>query len=491
MGFFDRFKKKSDSAEANSQASNSDIAGYVTDAPLDSEFTPDDIVRLGKRDIFVFGSNLAGKHGGGAACVALNKFGAVYGQGEGLQGNSYAIPTVQGGIEAIRPYVDRFIEFAKREHDLTFYVTKIGCGSAGFRSEEIAPLFRNALGVENIRLPKDFADIIGRDCAGNAEREDLLVHTHGVTRTFADLVIARNNEEGFRSPEEVMSYLSQYFERLRRNGDDVAFTAVRIFWNIIYDNHLFWNGCLDVEALKWLLLESESYSREMDKAYELYCREKLFNIIVYLNRFRRYRSSEDVIKDVDRCGITRFSHCGPNSDYIMSPIRAGLGYPLYYFGQFLRDNWEKIRKADGTLDPHRLDELMFNRHERGLRKYGLRAVLSHDYNFFSCWDAFIPKRIGSGPVYISLEKGGYATSCGEGAGPNHIPHYLEYTIAAEILAADSRYECIQGYIIPKDDISLPILETDGSDGIKEFDNLEKKRKFIADLRRKRDANTGI
>lgn len=132
----------------------------VCDTPLNAKYTPDNITVLGHRDIFVFGSNLAGRHGGGAARIALNRFGAIYGHGEGLQGNSYAIPTMQGGVETIQPYVDRFIEFAKREKALTFYVTKIGCGIAGFKVVDIAPLFAKAIGIPNIRLPKDFVDFL-------------------------------------------------------------------------------------------------------------------------------------------------------------------------------------------------------------------------------------------------------------------------------------------------------------------------------------------
>lgn len=132
----------------------------VTETPLNARFTPERISTLGPTDIFVFGSNLGGMHGGGAARAAFNRFGAVWGEGEGLFGNSYAIPTMQGGVETIRPYVDRFIEFAKEKPGLTFYVTKIGCGIAGFRFEEISPLFIGALLVPNIRLPKDFVDIL-------------------------------------------------------------------------------------------------------------------------------------------------------------------------------------------------------------------------------------------------------------------------------------------------------------------------------------------
>ena len=118
--------------------------------------TPEWINELKPDEIFVFGSNLAGMHGGGAALFAARHFGAVMGQGVGLQGQSYAIPTMQGGVETIKPYVNEFIEFAKAHPELFFYVTRIGCVIAGFRDEEIAPLFAEAVGVENICLPESF-----------------------------------------------------------------------------------------------------------------------------------------------------------------------------------------------------------------------------------------------------------------------------------------------------------------------------------------------
>ena len=126
------------------------------------EYTPGKIRQLAPNEIFVFGSNLGGLHAGGAARAALDKFGAVWGQGIGLQGQSYAIPTMQGGVETIKPYVDEFIEFARNRQDLFFYVTRIGCGIAGFTDEEIAPLFKDAQALHNVALPKTFHDILTR-----------------------------------------------------------------------------------------------------------------------------------------------------------------------------------------------------------------------------------------------------------------------------------------------------------------------------------------
>jgi len=124
------------------------------------EYTPERISKLKPNEIFVFGSNLAGMHGGGAAWIAYERFGAIMGQGVGLQGQSYAIPTMQGGVETIKPYVDEFIEFAKVHPELKFLVTKIGCGIAGFHVKEIAPLFYHAIDCKNIVLPREFDDII-------------------------------------------------------------------------------------------------------------------------------------------------------------------------------------------------------------------------------------------------------------------------------------------------------------------------------------------
>lgn len=116
------------------------------------------ITHLAPNEIFVFGSNLQGFHGGGAARMAYERFGAVWGEGVGLFGQSYAIPTMQGGVETIKPYVDDFIRFAQWHVELDFLVTEIGCGIAGFTPQEIAPLFFNVLenDVRNVYLPESF-----------------------------------------------------------------------------------------------------------------------------------------------------------------------------------------------------------------------------------------------------------------------------------------------------------------------------------------------
>ena len=117
-----------------------------------------------RQSIFVFGSNLAGKHGKGAALFARQTCGAIYGTGEGLQGNSYAIPTKDERIktlplDAIKIHVERFLSFSSEHHNLTFSVTPIGCGLAGYKPEQIAPFFIGA--PENVSLPPEFISVIG------------------------------------------------------------------------------------------------------------------------------------------------------------------------------------------------------------------------------------------------------------------------------------------------------------------------------------------
>ena len=125
------------------------------------------IDKLSDNEIFVFGSNTQGAHGGGAARTAMN-WGAIYGQAFGLQGKTFAIPTVdytksgKMSIETIKEYVDRFLDFAKENKDKKFLVTEIGCGIAGFKVYDIAPLFKEALKDEfdNIYSPQSFIDYL-------------------------------------------------------------------------------------------------------------------------------------------------------------------------------------------------------------------------------------------------------------------------------------------------------------------------------------------
>lgn len=115
------------------------------------------------KKIFVFGSNLAGIHGAGAALFARKHYGAILGKGVGLQGSSYAIPTKDYNIrtlplEHIQLFVNDFLDFARSVPHMEFQVTRIGCGLAGYKDEDIAPMFKNA--PANCELPEGWGEMV-------------------------------------------------------------------------------------------------------------------------------------------------------------------------------------------------------------------------------------------------------------------------------------------------------------------------------------------
>ena len=122
--------------------------------------TPEHIEQLEYNEVFVFGSNAAGHHAGGAAAYAMQNFGAQWGQGEGLQGHSYAIPTMDGYTKMAHA-VERFTLFARQHPELQFKVTSIGCGIAGYAPYDIAPLFKGCVSLENVALPQEFWKVLG------------------------------------------------------------------------------------------------------------------------------------------------------------------------------------------------------------------------------------------------------------------------------------------------------------------------------------------
>ena len=151
------FLKKFASEEFNYCFSISENSGSYYQEEVDkNRVTPAFVNSLKENEIFVFGSNVAGIHNGGAAGYAKNHFGAIDGQAEGLQGQSYAIPTDGVSEKELYQAICRFCDFASSHSDLTFYVTAIGCGNAGFSPYTVAPMFRDAVKLKNVKLPIEF-----------------------------------------------------------------------------------------------------------------------------------------------------------------------------------------------------------------------------------------------------------------------------------------------------------------------------------------------
>ena len=135
---------------------------YKNDVAAD-RVTPAMVKSLQDNEVFVFGSNVHGNHNGGAAGYALAHFGAINGQAEGLQGKAYAIPTDGVSEKELYSSICRFCEFAAQHPELTFYVTAIGCGNAGLSPYHVAPMFRRATSLKNVKLPMDFWDFLDAD----------------------------------------------------------------------------------------------------------------------------------------------------------------------------------------------------------------------------------------------------------------------------------------------------------------------------------------
>jgi uncharacterized protein YegL len=135
---------------------------YKNDVAAD-RVTPAMVKSLQDNEVFVFGSNVHGNHNGGAAGYALAHFGAINGRAEGLQGKSYAIPTDGVSEKELYSSICRFCEFAAQHPELTFYVTAIGCGNAGLSPYHVAPMFRRATSLKNVKLPMEFWDFLDAD----------------------------------------------------------------------------------------------------------------------------------------------------------------------------------------------------------------------------------------------------------------------------------------------------------------------------------------
>lgn len=232
-------------------------------------YTPDNITSLNSDEVFVFGSNLDGNHSGGAARVARELFGAIMGQGEGMQGQSYAIPTMQGGIDTIKPYVDNFIKLATEKDQTTFFVTRIGCGKAGFKDSEIAPLFAEALKLYNVRLPKSFVEEIAK-----LEHSYLPDWTKHYTSydMMIDLLLAANRLYRYRlndketAIERIKESLGAYLRGISQTCDyhafqnpDVAPTHQWVESQLKEAAHrMAYNGLLTVPIQRFsLMLEAE------------------------------------------------------------------------------------------------------------------------------------------------------------------------------------------------------------------------------------------
>lgn len=442
-------------------------------------YTPDCIHSLAPGEIFVFGSNLQGMHGGGAARVAYQYFGAIWGQGVGLQGQSYAIPTMQGGVETIKPYVDEFIGFARQHRELKFLVTRIGCGIAGFRDEDIAPLFANAASLPNVWLPRQFVKALdGSFCIPNYARQLI----HGQTCTLVDMLAELNRLHRYTTPEAAMQDLTEYVEHIRVSGDEVAFnSSVRILRKTL--ENCFTDGRLNLEQLR-RELDTGIYNEGIERVYKDYCIDKTVKLVAYLNNFRRYTNPDKVADDFMRAsgGV---SHCHENAPGYFFSFGSPEGYRIFHsLHYYITHFWQEMA-PNGILDNHLLRDFMVERHKRGIQKYGLEAVINRNFRGEGPCHAEIysPYRGGAAPVYVEYWKDTehevirrFIKSCGDGNGANIWPEWWEMNHVRPLLDEDPKYLRSQEFYVPKTDFTLPVYHR--LTGIVRFESQKEKEYFI-------------
>ena len=180
-------------------------------------FTPDFIDRLMPGQVFVFGSNMIGYHSGGASLMAMQRFGAIWGQAEGPQGECYAIPVdirgeaVDNVSNYMKRHINKFLLYAKNHKEKTFLVTRIGCGAAGFEEEFMAPFFKEALELENVSLPKSFVEIL--------QKSETVKKNDSVQRVF-NLIILDESGSMSTIAKQAVSGLNETFQTIRNAQKD-------------------------------------------------------------------------------------------------------------------------------------------------------------------------------------------------------------------------------------------------------------------------------
>ena len=462
-------------------------------------FTPDAIRTLRPDEVFVFGSNLQGHHGGGAARVAMQQFGAIWGQGIGLQGQCYAIPTMQGGVETIRPYVDQFVAFAKEHQELFFYVTRIGCGIAGFKDQDIAPLFAEALTLENVCLPESFTTIIEQRSAkrsnepfpGITRTTSIRLYQQGQARTLADIAMTLNQQNHYSDLESFMRDFDDVVKSYRERGT-VRFEICEMVEALIRNNEatLFSNnGYLDFDRLIDMVdrLAASDQDNPLEIIYSRREKTKLLRLASVLNDIMHYTTASDLMYDLSSIAYGRFN-CGDNR-FMNDPFR----YPLAYFKQGLELLWEEIQE-NGYLSNALLEKKMFTEHEERVEEYGLKKVIRDDYEQEGPDhpEVYYPKRIGTAPVYLLDEnyldhcsgRPMLVKSCGDGKGRDAHHTLYEMELVGGILRREcskGNYEAIGEYYVPVGDDSKPVFKK--GHGKMEFDMLPDKRRFLQKIRK--------
>ena len=387
---------------------------------------------------------------------------------------------MQGGVETIKPYIDNFIAFAKEHTELFFYVTRIGCGIAGFKDSDMAPLFQKAKEVENICLPESFVKVIASKMWLHSS-SDMVIH-YGQVRTMADILIALNEKYHFSDSRVAINEVENYIASQNQGHSSISAMAFHIIADVLQSPSSFVNGKLNDSAIKKEFDKPQFHCLWENSLYK-YRLAKLWKLICYFNEFRRYSSPAEIINDLR---IVNPKHYFIMTNSAWGAEDSGIGgYPWHFFTLVVNQKWSEFA-PNGVLDTKLLEDYMFKNHEISLRTIGLEATIQKDFKQDGCWpDVYFPKLMGSAPVYIEKKMGNkrcFIKSCGEGKVPNQA---LEIQYAKHLLLEDCKYELkgeydtwsdfIPVYFVPKNDSTLPIYSMEEK---LIFENAQQRQSFI-------------
>lgn len=445
--------------------------------------TPENIYELRDNEVFVFGSNLQGHHGGGAAAFAMKHFGAKWGVGVGMQGQAYAIPTMHGGPGAIKPYVDQFIEYAKENQNRHFFVTKIGCGIAGFKTKQIAPLFVDALEMVNVSLPKEFIYDLGKlhRCISLPE----YLATYGQMRTIVDLVKAINDESAITCPEVAKQAVEIAIERLHCSG--TVSSHIRRSVNAFPALFQFKKGQFDFNHFAHSILnQAWICDYTFDTIINTRGVAKLFKIIHLMNRVRCYRSGEALRQDLLRYVFDGMATCDAENSWLNDAI--GDDSVSYDVSNFIEWKWDEL-VTDGQLDNNKL-EAMFGEFNQELQEKGFNRLVKESYHIDCGGITLTPKKCPY--PHLIKHDGTYDIWCN---GRSYLKDSYEWSHLEKFIQSESEYKflCYEDpnndyracYYYPQTDNNRPIFRSSSGTlnlGEISFKNKRERKQWLKSLR---------
>ena len=397
---------------------------------------------------------------------------------------------MQGGVETIKPYVDQFIGFAKEHTELFFYVTRIGCGIAGFKDSDVAPLFKDAMGVDNICLPESFVNILKDPTYPDIPHapKSYKMMMYGQCRTFADIIKTLNEQNHYHSFEELFPDFGEVIEKYQQRGAfckdslDVMERVLYIYKNELFEGKRFHIGRF-IEKLEKTFDDKDK--SEIDLIFVNRQRAKLLILLKTLNDICHYTDVEDLRYHLLSVATGRWN-CGDNS-YMNDPLPRIGNWPINWFLSGLREQWNNIT-VNGELDNKLLEQVMFTNHTNKVKKMGIEQVIANDFTADDpCHpEVFYPNNPGTAPVYVKDKfSRRYIKACGEGKGTRSGHELYEMELVKSVLRQEvskGHYEMLGGrYYIPVGTVKKPVfIEYFGR---VHFASLNEKRRFIDKVRR--------